>query len=96
MSYQKSIKNQHVIRTQKIQVAYILLCPIDEKVFLITNTVFTEFSDFLKLVLSVLKTKFPKSKPKEITYRNFKTFSEENCNQKFKKNRGEQHFRCFK
>ena len=96
MSYQKSIKNQHVIRTQKIQVAQILLCPIDEKVFLITSTVFTEFSDFRKLVLSVLKTKFPKSKPKEISYRNFKIFSEENCNQKFRKNRGEQYFRCFK
>ena len=36
---------------------------------------------------------FPKSKPKEITYRNFKNFSEENFNQGLKTNLGE---RCVK
>ena len=50
------------------------------KRFFKTNTVFTGLSDFHKLVLSVFKTTFPKSKPKEIMYRNFKTFSEENFN----------------
>ena len=49
-----------------------------------TNTVFTGLSDFHKLVLSVFKTTFPKSKPKEITYRNFKNFNEENFNQELK------------
>ena len=41
----------------------------------------TGLSDFHKLFLSVFKTAFPKSKPKEITYRNFKKFSEETINQ---------------
>ena len=50
------------------------------KSFFKTNTVFTGLSDFHKLVLSVFKTTFPKSKPKEITYRNFKNFIEENFN----------------
>ena len=43
-------------------------------------------SDFHKLVLYVFKTTFPKSKPKEITYRNFKNFSEENFNQELRTN----------
>ena len=50
-------------------------------------------SDFHKLVLYVFKTTFPKSKPKEITYRNFKNFSEENFNQELGTNLGE---RCVK
>ena len=49
------------------------------KSFFKTNTVFTGLSDFHKLVLSVFKT-FPKSKTKEITYQDFKNFSEENFN----------------
>ena len=63
------------------------------KSFFKTNTVFTGLSDFHKLVLSVFKTTFPKSKPKEITYRNFKNFSEENFNQELRTNLGE---RCVK
>ena len=43
-------------------------------------------SDFHKLVLCVFKATFPKSKPKEITYRNFKNFSEENFNQELRTN----------
>ena len=31
-------------------------------------------SDFHKLVVTTLKTKFTKSKPKEVTYRNYKNF----------------------
>ena len=63
------------------------------KSFFKTNTVFTGLSDFHKLVLSVFKTTFPKSKPKEITYRNFKNFSEENFNQELRTNLRE---RCVK
>ena len=58
-----------------------------------TNTFFTGLFDFYKLVLSVFKTAFPKSKPKEITYRNFKNFSEENFNQEIRTNLAE---RCVK
>ena len=54
--------------------------------FFKTNTFFTELSDFHKLVLSVFKITFCKSKPKEITYRNFKNFEEENFNQEVKNN----------
>ena len=63
------------------------------KSFVKTNIVFTGLSDFHKLVLSVFKTTFPKSKPKEIAYRNFKNFSEENFNQELRINLGE---RCVK
>ena len=58
-----------------------------------TNTVFTGLSDFHELVLSVFKTTFPKSKPKEVAYRNFKNFSEENFNKEPRTNVGE---RCVK
>ena len=50
-------------------------------------------SDFHKLVLSVFKSIFPKSKPKEITYTNFKNFMEENFNKELKTNLGE---KCVK
>ena len=56
------------------------------KSFFKTSTVFTGLSDFHQLVLPVLKTTFPKSKPKEITYRNFKNFSGENFNQELMTN----------
>ena len=56
------------------------------KRFFKRNTVFTGFSDSKRLVLSVFKTTLPKSKPKEITYRNFKNFSEENFNQELRTN----------
>ena len=42
---------------------------------------FTGLSDFHKLIISVFKTTFSKSKPKEIIYRDFKKFSEETFNQ---------------
>ena len=57
------------------------------------NTVFTGLSDFHKLVLSVFKTTFPKPKPKEITYRSFKNFSEKNFNQELRTNLRE---RCIR
>ena len=57
------------------------------------NTVFAGLSDFHKLVLSVFITTFPKSKPKEINYRNFKNYSEENLNQDFSADLRE---KCFK
>ena len=37
-----------------------------------TTTTFTGLSDCHKLVLTVLKTTFPKNKPKELFYRNYK------------------------
>ena len=46
-----------------------------------SDCLFTGLSDCHKLVLSVFKTNFPESKPKEIIYRNFKTFNEEDFNQ---------------
>ena len=45
------------------------------------NTIFTGLSDFHKLALPVFKTTFTKSKFKEIIYRNYKTFSQNNFNQ---------------
>ena len=53
--------------------------------FFKTNTFFARLSDFDKFVLSVFKTTFPKSKLKEITERNFKSFSEENIIKNLKK-----------
>ena len=50
-------------------------------------------SDFHKSVQSVFKTTFPKPKPKEITYTNFKNFSEEKFNQELGANLGE---KCVK
>ena len=45
--------------------------------FFKTSMLFTGLSDFHKLVVSVFKTTFCESKPKEITYRNVKNFEEE-------------------
>ena len=39
-----------------------------------TCTICTDLSDVHKMSLTVMKTKFPKSKPKEIVYRNYKNF----------------------
>ena len=50
------------------------------------NMFFTWLSDFHKLLLSVFKTTFCKSKPKEITYRHFKNFEEESFNQELRNN----------
>ena len=54
--------------------------------FFKTSALFTGLSDFHKLVMSVLKTTFRKSKPKEIICRNFKNFEEEILNQELKNN----------
>ena len=40
-----------------------------------TSSVFTGLSDFHKLVLTVFKTTFVKSKPKELFYRDYKHFN---------------------
>ena len=42
-----------------------------------TSSVFTGFSDFHKLFLTVFKTTFVKSKPKELFYRDYKHFKNE-------------------
>ena len=42
-----------------------------------TSFVFTGFSDIHKLVLTAFKTKFVKSKPKELSYRDYKPFNHE-------------------
>ena len=44
------------------------------------ETVFTELPDFHKLVLSVFKLHFSKEKAKEISYRNFRGFKQDNFN----------------
>ena len=48
------------------------------------NCLFTVLSGCHKLVLSVLKTTFSKSKSKKINYRNFKKFIEEDFNQELR------------
>ena len=50
------------------------------KSFFKTETVFTGLSDFHKLVLSVFKLHFSKAKAKEISYKNFRDFKENNFN----------------
>ena len=45
------------------------------------ETVFTGLSDFHKLVLSVFKLHFSKAKAKEISYKDFRAFKENNFNQ---------------
>ena len=46
-----------------------------------TDTIFTILSDFHKLVLSVFKTTFTKPKPKEVVFKNYRKFNENNFNQ---------------
>ena len=41
-----------------------------------TTTVTTGLSDYHKMIVTVLKTTFPKAKPKIVTYRNYSKFSE--------------------
>ena len=41
-----------------------------------TSVISTGLSDFHKMPVTVLKKKFEKTKPKEITYRNYKKFDE--------------------
>ena len=48
--------------------------------FFKTETVFTGLSDFHKLVLSVFKLHFSKVKAKEVSYRDFRDFKENNFN----------------
>ena len=45
------------------------------------DTIFTILSDFHKLVLSVFKTTFTKPKPKEVVFKNYRKFNENNFNQ---------------
>ena len=42
-----------------------------------TTTVSTGLSDFHKMIVTVLKTTFPKNKPKVILYRDFSKFGKE-------------------
>ena len=53
-----------------------------KKLFL-KQKIFTGLPDFPKLVLSVFKITFTKSKPKEIVYRNYRKFNENNFNPDF-------------
>ena len=48
--------------------------------FFKTETVFTGLSDFHKLVLSVFKLHFSKVKAREVSYRDFRDFKENNFN----------------
>ena len=45
-----------------------------------TLTVCCGLSDFHKLVMTLLKTRFSKNKPREIVYRNYKYFNSQNFN----------------
>ena len=49
-----------------------------------TTTIFTDSSDFHKLVLTVLKTSITKSKPQKITYRDYKNFDSVRFNDEMK------------
>ena len=40
-----------------------------------TSVFATDVSDFHKMILTVLKTSFPKSAPKKILYRDYKNFN---------------------
>ena len=53
------------------------------KEFFKNRTVFTGLSDFDKLILSVFKLNFSKAKTKEISYKDFKRFREDNFNRDF-------------
>ena len=54
--------------------------------FLETNAAYTGLLDFHKLVLSVFRTTFSKSKPKRMNLQEFKNFSEENFSQELRRN----------
>ena len=49
-----------------------------------TKTFFTGLSDFHKLVTTMVKISFPKSKPLEINYRNYKHLDEFSFNEDLK------------
>ena len=55
------------------------------KSFFKTEAAFAELSDFYKLVLSVFKLHFSKTKANEISYRDFRDFKENNFNQNLQK-----------
>ena len=61
-----------------------LLLTNDGLSFQITKTVSTGFSDFHKLVLTVLKTSIVKNKPRETQYINYKYFDSRNFNRDLK------------
>ena len=54
------------------------------KSFYNTCASFIGLSDFHKLVLTIFKTTFPKSKSKQILYRDYKTFDKKNFNHELK------------
>ena len=58
-----------------------LILTNSSKRFCRTDPIFTGLSDFHKLVLSVFKATFKKPKLKEIVYRNYRKFNENNVNQ---------------
>ena len=49
-----------------------------------TTTLANGLYDFHKMILTVLKSTFPKVKPKEIIYRNFKNFDLNNFKKRYK------------
>ena len=49
-----------------------------------TTTISTGLSDFHKMIITVLKTTFPKSKPKVIPYRDFSKYNVKNFEQNLK------------
>ena len=55
------------------------------KSFFNTDSFFIGLSDFHKMVLTVFKTTFEKSMPKEIIYRDYKNFNEDNFNEEIRK-----------
>ena len=56
------------------------------KSFQNTVTISTGLSDFHKMVVTVLKTKFSKQKPRLIHYRDYKNFSNDNFEQELRQN----------
>ena len=63
-----------------------------------TTSVFTGLSDCHKMVLTVMKSTFPKVKPKQITYRNYKTFNNFNFKQDLNKalsSKDVKEYNCF-
>ena len=61
-----------------------LILTNNDMTFQNTTTVFTGLSDFYKLILTVLKTSFTKSKPRKIIYRDYKNFDSVTFNDELK------------
>ena len=56
------------------------------KSFCKTKSLLIGLSDFHKIVMTIFKTTFPKAKPKEITYRDYKHFNKNVFNHELKEN----------